>query len=181
MVNEEGQVRTGDLIESTSELRVDQKVYLHLLVREGQSNRCVARAALRVWPSRIVAHAVGSERWHGRLGILGDPRLGVFFSQPDPWAIGLVLPLVHFDMHLPYGFDFEISVPFTAAIAVDGHASRISPAFMVSFDWGLPSRAQNLITVGALLHAPWPHRDDQVYSFFFGLNLGGLYDVLGGR
>ena len=134
------------------------------------------RATTRQGPSHS-----GSERWHGRLGILGDPRLGVFFSQPDPWAIGVVLPLVHFDMKFNYGFDLEFSVPFIASIAADGHASRIGPAFMVGLDWGLPSRAQNLFTLGFLVHPNWPHPDDQVYSFFFGLNLGGLYDLIGGR
>lgn len=180
-VGEDGQVNASALIPSAAELRVDQKLFAHLLLREAGAARCVARAALRVWPSRIVAHAVGSERWHGRLGILGDPRLGVFFSQPDPWAIGVVLPLVHFDMHFNYGFDLEFSVPFIASIAADGHSSRIGPAFMVGLDWGLPSRAQNLFTVGFLVHPNWPHPDDQVYSFFLGLNLGGLYDLIGGR
>ena len=105
----------------------------------------------------------------------------MFFSQPDRWAIGVVLPLVHFDMKFNYGFDLEFSVPFIASIAADGHASRIGPAFMVGLDWGLPSRAQNLFTLGFLVHPNWPHPDDQVYSFFFGLNLGGLYDLIGGR
>ena len=180
-VDEAGQLNSSALISSAAELRIDQKVYAHLLLREAGTTRCVARAALRVWQSRVVAHAVGSERWHGRLGILGDPRLGVFFSQPDPWAIGVVLPLVHFDMKFNYGFDLEFSVPFIASIAADGHASRIGPAFMVGLDWGLPSRAQNLFTLGFLVHPNWPHPDDQVYSFFFGLNLGGLYDLIGGR
>ncbi|MCB9656104.1 MAG: hypothetical protein H6726_00530 [Sandaracinaceae bacterium] len=180
-VDEEGQVRSGALIESAAELRVDQKIYAHLVLREAGRSRCVARAALRVWQARVVAHAVGSERWHGRLGILGDPRLGVFFSKPDPWAVGLVVPLVHFDMQFNHGFDLEFSVPFIASIAADGHASRIGPAFMVGLDWGLPSRAQNLFTVGFLVHPNWPHPDDQAYSFFFGLNLGGLYELIGGR
>lgn len=180
-VDEEGQVNASALVESAAELRVDQKVYAHLLLREAGRSRCVARASLRVWQSRVVAHAVGSERWHGRLGVLGDPRLGVFFSKPDPWAVGLVLPLVHFDMQFNYGFDLEFSVPFIASIAADGHASRIGPAFMVGLDWGVPSRAQNLFTLGFLVHPNWPHPDDQVYSFFFGLNLGGLYELIGGR
>ncbi len=163
-------------------VHVDQLVYVHLAVDDGRSPRCLASAALRAWEPRVVASLGRSERRQLRFGVLGDARLGVFVSGPEPGAIGLLLPVLYTDLHLKYGFLFELSLPLTAAIAWDdGRGSRVGAGLMAAMNWGVPQIAPRLLTVGFLLHPPWPHPDDEVWSFFFGVDVASLVDLAGGR
>lgn len=165
-----------------SEVVLDGVVHAHLVHDDGQTKRCVAHAAFRSREPRTVATVGNSERRQLRVGFLGDARLGVFFSAPEPNAIGALLPIFYTDLHLKAGFVFEISVPLTASVAwSDGRASRIGPALMVAMNWGYPEIAPRLLTFGFLVHPPWPHPDDRVWSFFGGVNLTSLIDLLGGR
>lgn len=165
-----------------AETVVDGVVHAHLVLDDGRAPRCLAHAAFRAHEPRVVTTLGRSERRQLRVGFLGDARLGVFFSEPQPAAIGALLPIFYTDLHLKAGFMFEVSVPITSAIAwEDGGASRVSPALMVAMNWGVPEIAPRLFTFGFLVHAPWPHPDDTVWSFFGGINLTSLVDLLGGR
>ena len=161
---------------------VDQRVHVHLVVDDGRQPRCLASAAFRAWEPRVVASLGRSDRRQLRFGVLGDARLGVFISGPEPGAIGALWPVLYTDLHLKYGFLFELSVPVTAAIAWDdGRASRVGGGLMAAMNWGVPQIAPRLLTVGFLIHPPWPHPEDEVWSFFFGLNVASLVDLAGGR
>lgn len=161
---------------------VDRVVYAHLVLNDGRQARCVARATFRAWESRVLASVPGNSNAQLRFGLFGNVQLGVFISRPDPAAVGLVVPLAYLDLHLPHGFVVEASLPFTSAIAwEDGGASRVGVGFMTSISWGYPSIAPRLLTAGFLLHAPWPHFDDEVYSAFFGIDISSIVDLVGGR
>lgn len=161
---------------------VDEVVYVHLILDDGRQQRCLATAALRAWEPRVVASLGRSERRQLRFGVLGDARLGVFISGPEPGAIGALWPVLYTDLHLKYGFLFELSLPITAAIAWDdGRASRVGGGLMAAMNWGVPQIAPRLLTVGFLVHPPWPHPQDEVWSFFFGVNVASLVDLAGGR
>src|SRR5690606_1793568 len=109
-----------------AETVVDGVVHAHLVLDDGRTKRCLAHAAFRAHEPRVVSTLGRSERRQLRIGFLGDARLGVFFSEPQPAAIGAVLPIFFTDLHLKAGFLFEVSVPITAAIAwEDGRASRV--------------------------------------------------------
>lgn len=164
----------------------DEIVYAHLVLdpgpAEGRGPRCVARAAFKSWDPRVVANVGSSDRRQLRIGFLGHTRLGVFFSKPEPAAIGIAVPIFYTDLHLNAGFVVELSVPVTAAISwEDGRASRVSPAVMASLSWGWPEVAPRLLTLGFAIHAPWPHPDDEVWSFFAGVDITSLFSLLGGR
>lgn len=163
-------------------LPVDRVVYAHLVLNDGEQARCVARATFRSWEARVLASVPGSARAQLRFGVLGDVQLGVFISKPEPGAFGVTVPLAYLDLHLPAGFVVETSLPFTSAIAWDdGGGSRVGVGFMTSISWGYPSVAPRLLTAGFILHAPWPHADDEVYSFFFGIDVSSMVDLVGGR
>ncbi|MCB9602667.1 MAG: hypothetical protein H6720_20300 [Sandaracinus sp.] len=165
-----------------AETVVDGVVHAHLVLDDGRAPRCLAHARFRAREPRVVSTLGRSERRQLRIGFLGDARLGVFFSEPQPAAIGALLPIFYTDLHLKAGFLFEVSVPITAAIAwEDGRASRVGPALMVAMNWGYPEIAPRLFTFGVMVHAPWPHPDDTVWSFFGGINVTSLVDLLGGR
>ncbi|HJL33623.1 MAG TPA: hypothetical protein RMI62_31325, partial [Polyangiaceae bacterium LLY-WYZ-15_(1-7)] len=113
---------------------------------------------------------------------LGDARVGVFFSKPEPGAIGVAWPLLYADLHLNAGFVFEASIPVTAAISwEDGGGSRVGPALMLAMNWGWPEVAPRLLTFAFLINTPWPNDQDEIWSFFAGVNLSSLIDLLGGR
>ncbi len=161
---------------------IDQVVHVHLILDDGRRQRCLATAAFRAWEPRVVASLGRSERRQLRFGVLGDARLGVFISGPEPGAVGALLPVLYTDLHLKYGFLFEVSLPLTAAIAWDdGRASRVGVGLMAAMNWGMPQIAPRLLTVGFLVHPPWPHPEDEVWSFFFGVNVASLLDLAGGR
>ena len=171
-----------DELESIDDVLVDERVFVHLVASDGETTRCLASAAFRTWEPRVLTNLGRSERRQLRLGVVGDARLGVFFSKPEPGAIGALLPIVYVDLHLKAGFLFEISIPVTGAIAwEDGSGSRVSVAMMAAMNWGVPEIAPRLITTGFMIHAPWPHPDDEVWSFFAGINLSSLFDLMGGR
>ncbi len=160
----------------------DEVVHVHLISDDGRGKRCLARAAFKSWDPRVVGNVGNSDRRQLRIGFLGHASLGVFFSKPSPAAIGIALPIFYTDLHLNAGFVFELSVPVTASIAwEDGRASRVSPALMASMSWGWPEIAPRLITAGFAIHVPWPHPDDEVYSFFVGVDITSLIELLGGR
>ncbi len=165
-----------------AETVLDGVVHAHLVLDDGRAPRCLAHAEFRAREPRVVSSLGRSERRQLRVGFLGDARLGVFFSEPQPAALGALLPIFYTDLHLKAGFLFEVSVPFTASVAwVDGRASRVGPALMVAMNWGYPELAPRVLTFGFLVHAPWPHPDDAAWSFFGGINLTSLVDLLGGR
>lgn len=171
-----------DELVSADDVLVDERVYVHLVANDGDTQRCLASAAFRTWEPRVLTNVGRSERRQLRLGVIGDARLGVFFSKPEPGAIGALLPIVYMDVHLKAGFLFEVSMPVTGAIAWEnGAGSRVSVALMAAMNWGVPEIAPRLITTGFLIHAPWPHPDDEVWSFFAGINLSSLFDLMGGR
>ncbi|MEM9075041.1 MAG: hypothetical protein AAGE52_41475, partial [Myxococcota bacterium] len=170
-----------DLIDA-NDVVVDEEVFVHLIANDGRAPRCVATAAFRAREPRVLVSRGASVRRQIRFGVLGDARVGVFISDPDPGAIGALLPLLYSDLHLKHGFLFELAVPITAAIAwEDGGGSRVGAGIMAAMNWGIPDIAPRLLTVGFLIHPPWPHPDDEVWSFFFGLNVTSLIDLLGGR
>jgi len=169
-------------LEDGSDVQVDERLYVHLILDDGRAPRCLAHAAFRTWEPRVVTSVGRSERRQLRLGLLGDMRFGVFFSKLDAPALGVALPILYTHLHLKAGFLFEVSIPVTAGITwKDGGASRVSPALMVSMSWGWPNVAPRLLTAGFLVHAPWPHPEDEVWSFFAGVNLASLWDLAGGR
>ena len=43
----------------------------------------------------------------------------------------------------------------------NGAATRVGVALMGSIGWGLPDVAPDLFRVGMMVHAPWPHPDDE--------------------
>ncbi len=164
-------------------VNMDERVFVHLLLGHGEQRRCVAVAAFRTWEPRVVFHTAGSERRQFHIGLLGDLRFGMFFSKFDNPALGIALPLIYGHLHLKKGFLFEVSVPFTAAMTWTSResASRVGPALMTAISWGWPDTAPRLLTAAFLVHAPWPHSQDQAWSFFVGVNLSSLWDLAGGR
>ena len=163
-------------------LVVDELVHAHWVLDDGRASRCIGHASFRVWEPRVLTNVARSERRQLRFGAIGDVHVGVFFSKPNPWAIGLAMPILYTHLHLLKGFVLDISLPITASIdPTDGRASRVSPALMAAMSWGWPNVAPRLLTAGVLLHAPWPHPNDELWSFFVGVNLASLIDLAGGR
>ncbi|MBJ73473.1 MAG: hypothetical protein CMN31_19470 [Sandaracinus sp.] len=180
---EEGEEQAeGPELLGSQDALVDQRVFTHLVLDDGRQPRCVAVAAFRAWEPRVVANVGRSERRQFRLGLLGDARVGVFFSKPEPGAIGVAWPLLYADLHLNAGFVFEASIPVSAAISwEDGGGSRVGPALMLAMNWGWPEVAPRLLTFAFLINTPWPNDQDEIWSFFAGVNLSSLIDLLGGR
>jgi len=180
-LEESGELVREDMVGPAASFVNDQKFYSHLVLRHAGDSRCLARAAFRVRSSRVIWHHALNNRFRLQSRLLGDPRIGVFMGTPDPLAVGALLPVVELGLRMPHGFTATASVPITAAIAFDGRASRVGPGLLLDIAWGLDGSAPDLVSLGAMVHAPWPHPDDTFFSVVASLNLGALYDLAGGR
>ncbi len=175
----------------------DATFYLHLLAVAGddQPVQCVARAALRVRPSRVISFTV-AEFLGLELGLLGDTQLAVFIN--DPVAIGVVQPLGWFRLtpgQRWVSFDVAVNVMLAAAfpgttlsetgVAVDYDArlSRVGVSLSWALTFGVPDYVPRLLSVGGMLHgaADTHPAQDPIVSFYVALNLASLIDLAGGR
>lgn len=146
--------------------------------------QCLARARFRVRPRRAFAETVGDALTF-ELGVLGDVRAALFFSEPV--AAGFVLPVAWFRVMFPFRFvGFELAGNAVAAGAFDPpEVSRVGVAISAAFEFGVPDWLPRLLSVGVMLHgAAQTHaapRDNPLFSAYLGLNLASLIDLAGGR
>ena len=161
-------------------LPVDAVFHVHLAqwVADDLPLRCLAHARLRVRPERTVASA-----WPARTGLVGDLQAVVLPVRPV--AVGLALPLLYGQVHVAGGFVVESAFAATALVDVDrGTVQRAGLSFTSSLSWGVSGALPRLLSVGVLVNVlttgqgEHPPRGVAPYA---SLNLGALYDLLGGR
>lgn len=177
----------------------DTTFYVHLLAveREDRPVTCLARAALRVRPSRALVSMTLGEFLGLELGVLGDFQLALFIN--DPVALGVVLPIGW--IRLTPGqrwLSFDVAVNLVAAaafpgetmgatdpVAYDADLSRVGVSLSWALTVGVPDYLPRLLSVGGMLHGAAETHDiaglNPILSFYVALNLSSLFDVAGGR
>lgn len=181
------------------ELGPDAPFYVHLLAVEHEDRpvTCLARAGFRVRPSRAIGSFTVGDFLGLELGLLGDPQLAVFIS--DPVAVGLVLPVVWFRLtpgQRWISFDAGFNVMGAAAfpgevinsegqrVPYDASLSRVGVSLSWAVTLGWPDYLPRFVSVGGMVHgAPETHAggDDPLLSFYVSFNLATLFDLVGGR
>ncbi|MDO9021637.1 MAG: hypothetical protein Q7V43_32220 [Myxococcales bacterium] len=161
-------------------LPVDAVFHLHLAqwIADDLPLRCLARASLRVRPERTVASA-----WPARTALVGD--LQAVLLPARPIAVGLALPLLYGQVHVAGGFVVESAFAATALVDVDrGTVQRAGLSFTSSLSWGVSSAVPRLLSVGVLINVFTTGQGEHTprgVAPYASLNLGALYDLLGGR
>lgn len=178
----------------------DAPFYVHLLAVESdeQPVQCLARAGFRVRPSRALGNFTVADDFLGiELGLLGDPGLALFIS--DPVAVGLVWPLAYARFTPGQRWvSFDVGANLTGAVAFPGTLINADGAEVpyrasvsrlgISLSWavtvGWPDYLPRLLSIGGMLHAAaetHAGRDNPIVSFYVSLNLATLVDLAGGR
>jgi hypothetical protein len=156
----------------------DQAFYVHLAQYSDDTTalRCIARAHMRVAPSRSLRATSQI-----RVGLLGDVQLQVFLTRPA--AIGLSLPLVYGFWRWGYGFGLDASISLSTAITFDpSEVSRSGLMASTAIVWGPEHIAPRLLSFGVALHgATGTHNDNPFGSVYAAINVSSLVDLAGGR
>ncbi|MDP3277527.1 MAG: hypothetical protein Q8Q09_20240 [Deltaproteobacteria bacterium] len=154
--------------------------YAHLvqLGRPDEPVRCLARAAFRVWPQRVLA--VRGPLLTGVLGGLQGMGSQALVGSRSGWGVGLLLPLVYERARVSPWIEGEVSLGLSASYVIERSVlDRMGPvlAAQMRFAW---------LTVGVLTHWPTISSDRGVdasvsVSAYAGLDLGAMLDHWRGR
>lgn len=165
---------------------IDGTFYVFLAAYEGEAKplRCLARSRYRVHSSRSVFGTAAGRVMQMEVGLLGDVRGLLFFTEP--FAAGLSLSLVNLRITLVSFLSFDIAASFVGAGAFNtGEFSRLGLGFSAALELGVPEILPRIISVGAMAHLAAQTASnpmDNVYlSGYAALNLSTLIDLLGGR
>lgn len=148
---------------------VDQPSYLFLATRRNDVIQCLARATYSTWEARSKVAPAGD-----RLVVLGDPLLAIAPAEP---AVSLMVPALTILSRSVAGARLELT---GGVIAVRRLNDRFDggAAVWLGGQWG-PVRAPRLLAAGALGTVLFS--GETAITSYVGLNIGALYDLVGGR